>query len=310
MATHCVVRARPGGALLVAQTRGAAARGLPRCCQRRVHQKAPPQAALRCRGARRCLAPLRAGAPGTLDGPDEQVPEDGGIPGFDPMEEVGVPRDQRPVNELAALRDTFLYAWALQPTSGLLVRVAALFAGVFALLGGPISGGTFDPGRQPLEFVLAGSAGTLVVVCVALIRVYLGWAYVGNRLLSAVIEYEETGWYDGQLFVKPPKVLARDRLLGTYEVKPALARLKGVLLASGLGVVASTVVLGALIGDGSSTDDAGRVYDSSAGVLLSRASPDEDAGTEEEVELLGEEALKMVGHALLSSPQATRDNRA
>lgn len=32
--------------------------------------------------------------------------------------------------------------------------------------------------------------------------------------------------YDGQVFVKPPEVLARDRLLGTYEVRPVLARLR------------------------------------------------------------------------------------
>lgn len=34
------------------------------------------------------------------------------------------------------------------------------------------------------------------------------------------------GRYDGQVFVKPPEVLTRDRLLGTYEVKPVLARLR------------------------------------------------------------------------------------
>ena len=33
-----------------------------------------------------------------------------------------------------------------------------------------------------------------------------GWSYVGDRLLSAVIPYEETGWYDGQMWVKPPEV--------------------------------------------------------------------------------------------------------
>lgn len=33
-----------------------------------------------------------------------------------------------------------------------------------------------------------------------------GWSYVGDRLLSAVVPYEETGWYDGQLWVKPPEV--------------------------------------------------------------------------------------------------------
>lgn len=31
---------------------------------------------------------------------------------------------------------------------------------------------------------------------------------MGNRLLSAVVPYEETGWYDGQLWVKPPEVHA------------------------------------------------------------------------------------------------------
>lgn len=58
------------------------------------------------------------------------------------------------------------------------------------------------------------------------------------------------GRYDGQTFVKPPEVLTRDRLLGTYEVKPALSRLKttllgtgGILLLSGsllFGIIAST----------------------------------------------------------------------
>ncbi len=41
------------------------------------------------------------------------------------------------------------------------------------------------------------------------------------RLLSATVEYEETGWYDGQVWVKTPQMLMRDRLLGTYQVRAA-----------------------------------------------------------------------------------------
>lgn len=37
-----------------------------------------------------------------------------------------------------------------------------------------------------------------------------GWSYVGDRLLSAVVPYEETGWYDGQMWVKPPEVNEHD----------------------------------------------------------------------------------------------------
>lgn len=41
---------------------------------------------------------------------------------------------------------------------------------------------------------MAGTLGALAVVAAAVIRIYLGWAYVGSRLLSASVDYEETGW--------------------------------------------------------------------------------------------------------------------
>jgi hypothetical protein len=47
---------------------------------------------------------------------------------------------------------------------------------------------------QPLEFFLSASVGSLLVVAVAALRVFLAWKYVGDRLLTASLEYEETGW--------------------------------------------------------------------------------------------------------------------
>ena len=47
---------------------------------------------------------------------------------------------------------------------------------------------------QPLEFLLSGALGSMLVVAVATLRIFLGWQYVGDRLLSASIAYEETGW--------------------------------------------------------------------------------------------------------------------
>lgn len=81
---------------------------------------------------------------------------------------------------------------------------------------------------QPIEWLLSGATGSMVVVALVVLRIYLGWSYVGDRLLSAAVAYEETGWYDGQTFIKPPEVLTRDRLLGMYEVKPILRKLRCV----------------------------------------------------------------------------------
>lgn len=72
---------------------------------------------------------------------------------------------------------------------------------------------------QPVAWALSATVGSLVVVAAVVVRIFLGWSYVGNRLMSAAVEYEETGWYDGEVFVKPPEVLTRDRLLGMYEVR-------------------------------------------------------------------------------------------
>lgn len=60
--------------------------------------------------------------------------------------------------------------------------------------------------------------------------------------------------YDGQTFVKPPEVLTRDRLLGTYEVKPTLARLKTTLLGTGSSLLVSAVLLIGLINSQADAD--------------------------------------------------------
>lgn len=167
--------------------------------------------------------------------------------GLDPNLEQAVPDEQRPVNELAQLKDSLVFSWATLDAGAYFARFATVWVFFYFLLAAPVAAGSFDPAKQPVEFVLAGATGGLLVVSVLVLRIYLGWAYVGNRLLSATVEYEETGWYDGQIFVKPPEVLTRDRLLGTYQVKPVLLKLRQTLLVSASALLLSSLVLAGVI---------------------------------------------------------------
>jgi len=47
--------------------------------------------------------------------------------------------------------------------------------------------------------------------------------------MEATVPYEESGWYDGQIWIKPPEILLQDRLIGTYEIYPGLLRLQYTL---------------------------------------------------------------------------------
>ncbi|XP_077233762.1 DUF1230 family protein (DUF1230) isoform X1 [Tasmannia lanceolata] len=163
---------------------------------------------------------------------------EGGASGFagqswNPGLEIEVPFEQRPVNEYSSLKDGPLYSWGELSPGAFFLRLGGLWLVTFTVLGAPIAAASFNPSRDPLRFMLAAGTGTLFLVSLVVLRIYLGWSYVGDRLLSAVIPYEESGWYDGQMWVKPPEVLARDRLLGSYKVKPVIKLLKQTLVGTG-----------------------------------------------------------------------------
>jgi hypothetical protein len=44
------------------------------------------------------------------------------------------------------------------------------------------------------------------------------------------VEYEESGWYDGQVWEKPVAWRQQDLLVATHQVKPVLQRLRRTIL--------------------------------------------------------------------------------
>ena len=46
-----------------------------------------------------------------------------------------------------------------------------------------------------------------------------------KRLTSERVEYEESGWYDGQVWIKPLVLKEKESLIASIEVKPILKNL-------------------------------------------------------------------------------------
>nr|XP_043639334.1 uncharacterized protein ycf36 isoform X2 [Erigeron canadensis] len=134
-----------------------------------------------------------------------------------PETDCPVPLDQQPINEYQSLSTSSPFSWASGDFVEYCSRLVATGFGFALFVGLPVSWyGSVGVGWDPVQRVLGAVCSGLLVMTVAVVRMYLGWAYVGNRLLSATVEYEETGWYDGQIWVKTAEVLARDRLLGSF----------------------------------------------------------------------------------------------
>lgn len=141
-----------------------------------------------------------------------------------------VPSEQQPLNEYEELKSSAFFRtctldWRLY------IKQLAVIWGLSWFVAGPVAAASFAPYKYTAQFVLCGALAASVGVLLALVRLYLGWSYVYNRLVSPTIFYEESGWYDGQTWAKPKEILTRDRLIVTYQVQPILQRLQKPLVA-------------------------------------------------------------------------------
>ena len=157
----------------------------------------------------------------------------------------GIPEEQRPATEYNNMRQSLLFDWASEEsgTKGLLVRLGVTYLVFFVLICYPIAGATFTSEGYDLQKIAAANVGDLFVILALLIRLYSGWGYVGSRLKSKVVEFEETGWYDGSVEYKTKEEKARDLFLYKSDVQPVEERLKAITLATAAFLVASCVAL-------------------------------------------------------------------
>lgn len=153
-----------------------------------------------------------------------------------------VPIEQQPLQEYEAIKAAWLFNWPVQ--SVVFYSRKLLWVGFWSgLVLAPLVAASFPLDKAPVQFVCFTLVAALAMVVLLVLRLYLGWRYVRDRLQRETVNYEESGWYDGQTWIKPPGVLARDRLVVTYQVQPVLGRLLRTM-----GICGLLMGLGSLIG--------------------------------------------------------------
>ena len=217
-----------------------------------------------------------------------------------------VPRDQRPASQYEELRDGALTSWPGLGVGPYVRRVLALFTFFYVVIAYPIACGSYDPNTQFVEACVSACVGASGATAAMTLSAYNGWSYVRDRLLSATVEYEETGWYDGQVYVKDPEMLARDRLLGTYTVRPVVEMLRKTLIGCGATAMISLLalrVIDAPSGQGRGDFGAQQGYYSET----SAAKYEEDEEEEEDMEQMQASAFRWSSDADAPAIEISRE---
>ena len=148
-----------------------------------------------------------------------------------------VPREQQPTNEFIELSKSKIFSWPKTKKSLILILIKFWVVAFVLFL--VISSGSVYFKTSLLKYILLSFFGSLSIPLLISIRLYLGWNHIFKRLNSEKVEYEESGWYDGQIWIKPIKLKEKESLIASLEVKPILKNLIQIL---------SIIIIFALIG--------------------------------------------------------------
>ena len=150
-----------------------------------------------------------------------------------------VPREQQPTNEFIELSKSIIFSWPKTKKS-LIFVLFKFWAAAFVLFL-VISSGSIYFKTSILKYILLSLLSSLSIPFLISIRLYLGWNHVFKRLTSERVEYEESGWYDGQVWIKPLVLKEKESLIASIEVKPILKNL--IQISSLILILASSGIL-------------------------------------------------------------------
>ena len=150
-----------------------------------------------------------------------------------------VPKEQQPTNEFIELSKSVIFSWPKTKKSLILVLIK-FWVGAFILFI-VISSGSIYFKTSLLKYITLSFFCSLSIPLLISIRLYLGWNHVFKRLTSEKVEYEESGWYDGQVWIKPLVLKEKESLIASIEVKPILKNL--IQISSIISVLALSGVL-------------------------------------------------------------------
>ena len=151
-----------------------------------------------------------------------------------------VPKEQQPTNEFIELSNSLIFS--MPKSNKRYLRVLILSWLITFIVFVIISTGSVFFSTNYIKYILLSLFSSLATPLLITIRLYLGWNHIYKRLNSEKVEYEESGWYDGQTWIKPLDLKEKESLIASIEVKPILKNL--IQIAS---AIISIILSGILI---------------------------------------------------------------
>ena len=141
-----------------------------------------------------------------------------------------VPETQKPINEYIALKENFFTNWTTLKKESYYKTIINLYS-IFSSISFFFTFPNFSSfGNNILKYIIFNLFITNTLLLLLLLTLYLNWYQINNRFEMSRLVYEESSWYDSQVWEKPFLLIKNDKLLKTQKIQPIIQRLSRLIL--------------------------------------------------------------------------------
>ena len=141
-----------------------------------------------------------------------------------------VPETQKPINEYIALKENFLTNWTTLKKENYykkIINLYILFSSVSFIFTFP---NISFSGKNFFNYLIVNLLITNSFLLILFLTLYVNWYQIKSRFDVSRLVYEESYWYDTQIWEKPFLLIKNDKLLKTQKIQPIIQRLSRIIL--------------------------------------------------------------------------------
>jgi hypothetical protein len=140
-----------------------------------------------------------------------------------------VPETQKPINEYISLKENFFTNWTTLTKENYYKKIVNFYF-IFLSFSIFFTFPNFSFSiKNLLNYLIINLFISNSFFLILLLTLYVNWYQIKKRFEMARLVYEESSWYDSQIWEKPFLLIKNDKLLKTQKIEPIIQRLSRII---------------------------------------------------------------------------------
>jgi hypothetical protein len=136
-----------------------------------------------------------------------------------------IPEEQKPINQYIGLKENLLTSWTTLAPKKYQKKIISLYTFLFFLVSS-FQFYSFQGVYYLFDWILENCLITTNLILFLFLIILSRWIQIQNQFNKARFFYEETSWYDGQIWEKPLLLIKNDQLISSQKITPIIQRIQ------------------------------------------------------------------------------------